>query len=263
MKITVFTSNQARHLSLIEALAKIADEVFAVTESVTVFPGEVADFYAKTPTMQAYFKRVIAAEEKVFGQPRFLPKHVRVMPLKLGDLNKVPMEAFRDALTSDRYIVFGASYIKAPLIDFLVEHTALNIHMGTSPYYRGSACNFWAAHDGRPEYIGATIHRLSKGLDSGPMLFHAFPKPVGDPFLLGMEAVKAAHLGLIARLADKSIDSMALVPQDKSKELRYSTYADFTDAVAQTYLDNLPSSDTILARLKHRDLSHFLHPYIG
>ena len=67
MKITVFTCNQPRHLSLISALAKVADEVFAIQECVTVFPGTVADFYRKSDVMQAYFSRVIAAEKEVFG----------------------------------------------------------------------------------------------------------------------------------------------------------------------------------------------------
>lgn len=263
MRITVFTSNQARHISLIEKLADVADEVFAVVESVTVFPGVVADFYAKSETMQKYFTKVIHSEQEVFGTPRFLPKNVHVMPLKLGDLNNVAQESLKDALSSDRYIVFGASYIKGELIDFLVEQKALNIHMGTSPYYRGSACNFWAAYDKNPEYIGATIHQLSKGLDSGNILFHALPKDTDDPFLLGMEAVKAAHKGLIARIKDKSIDLLTPVAQDKTQQIRYSRYSDFTEEVALNYLENLPKPDFLLQKLKKRDFSKFLAPYIG
>lgn len=44
MKITVFTSNQPRHLSLVEKLASIADTVFVIQECNTAFPGKVADF---------------------------------------------------------------------------------------------------------------------------------------------------------------------------------------------------------------------------
>ena len=52
MKITVFTSNQPRHISLIESLSKIADKVFAVQECNTIFPGEVDDFFKKSDVMQ-------------------------------------------------------------------------------------------------------------------------------------------------------------------------------------------------------------------
>ena len=39
MKITVFTSNQPRHLYLIQQLVSICDEVYAIQEYNTVFPG--------------------------------------------------------------------------------------------------------------------------------------------------------------------------------------------------------------------------------
>ena len=163
MKITVFTSNQARHISLIEDLAKIADEVYAVIESFTVFTGEVADFYNKTEIMQKYFRSaVIEPERQIFDAPRFLPKNVRAMVLKASDLSLLPMEFLKDALYSDRYIVFGSSYIKGPLVEFLVKNRTYNIHIGTSPYYRGNSCNFWAAYHGNFDYVGATIHLLSQ-----------------------------------------------------------------------------------------------------
>src|SRR5581483_4489456 len=175
MKITVFTSNQPRHVALIESLAAIAHEVFAIQECTTLFPGRVEDFFHKSEVMQRYFTRVIDAERDVFGGPRFLPNNVQQLAMKMGDLNSVDPEAIEPALASDIYVVFGASYIKQPLIDLLTGKRAINIHMGVSPYYRGSSCNFWAMYDRRPEMVGATIHLLSRGLDNGPMLFHALP----------------------------------------------------------------------------------------
>ena len=48
MKITVFSSNQPRHISLAKELGKIADEVFFISEVNTVFPGQIDDFFKKT-----------------------------------------------------------------------------------------------------------------------------------------------------------------------------------------------------------------------
>ena len=45
--------------------------------------------------------------------------------------------------------------------------------MGISPYYRGTDCNFWALYDNNSHLVGSTIHYLSKGIDSGPILYHA------------------------------------------------------------------------------------------
>ena len=44
MKITIFTSNQPRHISLINKLSFICDEVYAIQECNTVVPGQVQDF---------------------------------------------------------------------------------------------------------------------------------------------------------------------------------------------------------------------------
>src|SRR3990167_4170247 len=49
-----------------------------------------------------------------------------------------------------RIVVFSASWITSPLYDMIAQK-ALNLHAGIAPAYRGSACNFWAEYDGRPE----------------------------------------------------------------------------------------------------------------
>src|SRR4051812_43356048 len=263
MRITVFTSNQPRHLALIESLASIATEVFAIQECNTVFPGQVQDFFRKSPVMQDYFARVIAAEREVFGTMRFPPANVRPLPIKMGDVRRLDLATLAPALRADRFIVFGASYIKGPLCDALVERRAINIHMGVSPYYRGSSTNFWAMYDRRPQYVGATIHLLSSGLDSGPILFHALPNAEAiDPFVFGMRAVRAAHTAVGRNLAKGSLFDQTPVPQDKSKELRYTRNADFTDDVAAEYLARLPEAEQMLHGVQQRDLTEFVRPIV-
>ena len=263
MKITVFTCNQPRHISLIDSLSKIADEVYAIQECNTVFPGEVKDFFDNSEVMKEYFQHVRDAEKAVFGNIRFLSGNISHLSIKNRDLNKVSREVLEPALHSDVYVVFGGSYIKSWLIDFLVEHKAINIHMGVSPYYRGSSCNFWAAYDGHPELVGATIHLLSKGLDSGDMLYHALPAADKvEPFELGMRAVKVAHDSLVERIANGEIFTYQSVNQDKNKEYRYTKNADFTDEVAKDYMDHLYTPEQIEEKLRNRDLSLLEKPFI-
>ncbi len=263
MRITIFTSNQPRHISLIENLSQIADEVYAIVECLTVFPGEVADFFKTSVVMQKYFKRVISAEKQIFGSTRFLPKNVKVLAIKSGDLKKLQYKILEPALKSDEYIVFGSSYIKDDLLDYLICNRAYNLHMGVSPYYRGSSSNFWAAYDGNLDYVGATIHLLSEGIDSGDLLFHAFPEETDDPFLLGMKAVMCAHTSLIEYLKSGKLQKMKGVPQDTKLEIRYTRNSDFTDSVAEEYLKKLPDSTIIKEKIRDRQLNKFLNPYIG
>ena len=112
MRITVFTSNQRRHCSLISELAKIAESVYAIQEVTTLFPGTVEDFYRKTNVMQEYFSLVQKAEDAIFGDPAFLPHNVTSFPIRMGDLNQIPPAWLHECFCADIFIVFGASYIK-------------------------------------------------------------------------------------------------------------------------------------------------------
>jgi len=260
MNVTLFTSNSPRHLALAEKLAMIAEAVYMVQECTTVFPGRVDDYYRRSAVMQDYFGRVIEAERTVFGSPRFLPSNVHQLALRMGDVSLVPIEMLETVLAADLIVVFGASFIKGLLAERIIAKGALNIHMGISPYYRGSSCNFWALYDGNPDLVGATIDLISKGLDSGGMLHHARPKsePM-DPFVLGMRAVEAAQDSLVDRIASGAIKGFAPVAQNTAEEIRYSRNAEFTDAVAAEYLARGLTAEKIGAQLKALAPRQFLN----
>jgi hypothetical protein len=263
MKITVLTSNQPRHFRLIDKLCNIADHVYAIQECTTLFPGKRVDYYPRTPIMEAYFSRVLAAEKKVFGNIQFPPDNCTQLPLFLGDVNYLPLSTFKAALDSDYFVIFGASYIKGELVDTLISKCAINIHMGASPYYRGNSCNFWAIHDGRADYVSGTIHMITKGLDSGPILYHALPKPQDiDPFELGMRSVDVAQNSVCHHIQAGTLFASDPVTQDRSLELRYTKNVEFHDVVAESYLKNTPTPEEIGRILVRRDLSKFVHPYV-
>ena len=238
MKITVFTGNQPRHADLVRRLTGITDEVVAVIETTTVFPGQVDDFFKKSEVMREYFSRVIAAERRLFGDIDFLPTGATVLPIRMGDVSQLTRSQLDHALDADVHIVFGASYIRGWLAEFLVSRGAINIHMGVSPYYRGSSCNFWALYDENPGYVGSTIHLLSKGLDNGDIFFHCMPRHETDasPFEFTMRAVLAAHEGLVHALSDGTLKGIDPIPQDRQKEVRYTRNRDFNDDVAAEFL---------------------------
>ena len=237
MKITLFTSNNNRHNYLINLLSKISDEFFVVQECGTISSGIVPGHYPVSETMKEYFEQVNNAQSKLFGNScvNSSSKNIKLLPILSGDLNKCSLTFLSDFLKSDIYVVFGSSYIKGHLIDFLVEQKAINIHMGVSPYYRGTDCNFWALYDDNPHLVGATIHMLSKGLDSGSMLYHAMSNIKTNPFEYTMSTVKAAFHSIAERIKDKSIFEIEPIVQDKSKEVRYSKKIEFNEKVVKNY----------------------------
>ena len=254
MKITLFSSNQSRHINFANKLSKIADETYFVSEIKTLFPGVLKDFYEKDDTFQNYFLKVKASEEKIFSGINFLSDRIKTLPIKLGDLSYLSETYLSECLASDIFIVFGSSYIKGWLADYLINKKAINIHMGLSPYYRGSACNFWALYDYSPEYVGATIHLLSKGLDSGDILFHSVPTYVetDSAFDFSMRAVQSAHNDLIRCINQELIFEIQPKPQNKENEIRYSRYEDFNKDVAKEFLNR--KTDYSFKNLHYPDL---------
>ena len=239
MKITVFTSNQSRHNYLVNLLSNIADELFVIQENTAILLGSIPVHYPSTKIMKSYFAKVADAQKKFFGNAHIKKenKNIKIFPLKLGELNKCSLKILKGFLNSDVYIVYGASYIKGELVEFLVQNKAINIHMGVSPYYRGRDCNFWALYDGNSHLVGSTIHLLSKRLDSGSMLYHALSEKVSDPFVYTMSTVKSAFNSLKARIEDKSIFKIEEQTQNKSKQNRYSKKIEFTDKVVKEFLN--------------------------
>ncbi len=255
MKITLFTSNKNRHNYLINLLSEVSDELYVIQECSTIFPGIVPGHYQASPIMKKYFENVNVAQSKLFGNSYVnnKKKNIKILPMISGDLNQCSMNLLSDFLKSDVYVVFGSSYIKGELVDFLVKQKAINIHAGVSPYYRGTDCNFWALYDDNTHLVGTTIHLLSKGLDSGPMLYHAMSNLKTNPFEYTMSTVKSAFHSIAERIKDGSIFTIKPIVQDKIKEVRYSKKSEFSEEVVREYFEkkiNLNSKKFDISLLK-------------
>lgn len=262
MKITIFTGNQLRHIAFVNALSEVADQTYVVQECKTIFQGKVDDIVQKSEIMNMYFEHVINAEKKVFGRYTFFKDNIKTLAIKNGDLRYLSLQDISEIEGSDYYIIFGASYIKGNLLDYLVAHKAINVHIGVSPYYRGSACNFWALYDNKPEYVGATVHLLDEKLDGGEILFHALPKAERyDAYEIGMRAVEAV-VGALQQKLKENLDVTGAVKPESKLEIRLTKRKEFTDEVATRYMENLPETEEIYQSLLKRDMHQYIKPWI-
>jgi folate-dependent phosphoribosylglycinamide formyltransferase PurN len=86
-------------------------------------------------------------------------------------------------LAPDLGVVF-ATYWLRPEVFNIPRLGCLNLHLGRAPEFRGSSPGFYEMFEGVPE-VGVTVHRVSEGLDAGPILLQeTFPldlAPAGDP----------------------------------------------------------------------------------
>lgn len=75
----------------------------------------------------------------------------------------------------------------------------INMHVGITPWYRGSHGGYWALQKNDRANFGTTIHIIDTGVDTGAVLKHAFIEPAKEdnfasyPVLqvaIGIEALK-------------------------------------------------------------------------
>jgi len=96
----------------------------------------------------------------------------------------------------DLLIAYGCSIIKEPLLS-LFSGRFINVHLGLSPYYRGSGTNYWPLVNNEPEYIGATFMYIDSGIDTGEVIHQIRakcfwgdgPSQIGNRLILDMSKV--------------------------------------------------------------------------
>ena len=86
-------------------------------------------------------------------------------------VNSAEVGAFVQDRRPDLVCVSGTAIVRAPVIDMAPPLGMLNLHTGISPYYKGGPnCTLWCLANREPWAIGATIHMLDPGIDSGALV---------------------------------------------------------------------------------------------
>ena len=113
-------------------------------------------------------------------------------------------------LKPDVIAVCGTSILKKAIIS-VPSKGVLNLHGGLAQKYRGTCTTLWAVYNGEPEYVGATVHYVSEGIDDGEIIYQGRPEIVAadDPETLYVKVVK---LGI--KMMTKAIED---IQEDKVK----------------------------------------------
>jgi len=220
MKIGILTACELRHRYFVHALRGRGDVAAVCYERVGYSPAAV-----KTDGLPPHARRIVAEhfaerrrqENVFFGDGRgFLDSRrgVAVRQLPPGTLNTASTRRFLEAAEVDTVVVYGTNLIGKPLLSAWPGRM-INVHLGLSPYYRGTATNFYPLVNGEPEYVGATIHLIDAGIDRGPILAHARPEIVADdmPHTIGCKAILAGIVRLIEVLSALARGPIDAVPQ--------------------------------------------------
>ena len=223
VNLLVLTSSARRHRALIWRLSQFA-LVNAIVE-------DFRPLILHGPSQALIAKRIKDVEERCFPSPQTTSIPGGELRFCPWESLRIPADWMRDA---DWIVVYGSSMIREPLLS-QISPKAVNLHAGWAPQYRGSHCNFWALHDGQPEYVGMTIQTLDRDVDAGAIWQQVGTQPGADPILYAMRAVKAGFDVLAQFLAMRW--HQAPKAQDISQLIRYSKHADYTEGAAHAFVE--------------------------
>jgi len=146
----------------------------------------------------------------------------------------VHVEAIKK-LNPDVIITYGWSIIKAPLIEAF-KNRIVNIHLGLSPYYRGSGTNFWPFVNDEPEYVGVTFMYIDLGIDTGEIIHQIRPRiyPKDNIHQIGNRLI--SDMTLTTASIIRNFNTLQPMSQITSNTEKYYRNKDFTeDSVVQMY----------------------------
>lgn len=174
LKVVILTGNERRHLYFASEISQHLNVILVAFEK-KANVHEQKDFGNEGNYILAeHFGERSLYEQKYFDQ---LPKSYfqNVLELKTGKVNDASFVQRLIDENPDYVISFGSSLIGEPILNAF-PNRVVNLHLGLSPYYRGSGTLFWPLVDGLPEFIGSTVHLAVKKIDAGGILAQVRPE---------------------------------------------------------------------------------------
>lgn len=220
LRVGILTSTEMRHRYFVNAMAG-RFEVVAVGYHDTGYrpamtdPGEID---SETAEIVAHHFDERRKQEEIYfsnnGAYRESSANCTVRRLDFATLNGHSTIRFLEQHNVEVVMVYGTDLIKPPLLDRF-SGRMINMHLGLSPYYRGTATNFYPLLNDEPEFVGATIHMISAGIDSGDIIHHARPEILVDdmPHTVGCKAILAGIDKMIQTLTELEAGSLISTPQ--------------------------------------------------
>jgi phosphoribosylglycinamide formyltransferase 1 len=259
LRAILLTSTFRRHVFVANTAAASCDLVGVWQEEKTFRPEQYAHDAADRVVIERHFAERDASEERYFSSDAAVKLgrgalHRMVPPGACSDPAEV---ALMSASRPDVVLVFGTGILRAPVVSAF-EGRIINIHLGLSPYFRGAGTNFWPLVNRQPEYVGATIHYLDAGIDTGPILAHARPCIEADdgPHDVGNKTIVAAGQMLLRAAAAHVAGLAHAVPQwdggrlyrrkDFNADAVRTLYRNFETGMIQEYLNTRPARDAAL-----------------
>jgi methionyl-tRNA formyltransferase len=159
MRVAVLTSTSLRHRYFLKTMEDAFEVVASFSQPKTAY---YASEQEQSAAVAEHFMALAKAEREHF--PEVTPK---TKVNQMADIND-PANV-RLAAGADYVLLFGTSILKPAWLDAFPDRI-VNLHLGLSPFYRGTATLFWPAVNNEIECMGTTIHLATRKVDAGNIL---------------------------------------------------------------------------------------------
>ena len=250
MKIVILTGSETRHVyfrkkiagdNRITVLASYCESdekslAARISQNTQASQLEMQHVEARTQSEIDFFSDYIKSYE---DEPT--PKLIRK-----GAINDEAIVNEIVAMNPDLLICYGTSLIKSNLLTKFQERF-INVHLGLSPYYRGSGTNVWPLINYEPDMVGATFMHIDAGIDTG-MIIHQIradvflgdsPHTIGNRLIRKMTSTYADIICNFSNLVNEKqpVSTGKLYYQrDFTTESCKKLYLNFSQGMIENYL---------------------------
>ena len=178
MKILIFSGSHSRHLYVHKSIVDKGYDYHAIVmrrEDVIPKPPN-GIMQLDEENFIRHFRDRDAIEKKAFGSLKAedVFSQDRMTLVNPDELNSEKVLKIVKANNFDLAFIFGPDMIKDPVLGSLPKYK-INLHLGLSPWYKGSATLFWPFYFLEPQFAGITLHNITEKPDQGDIFHQSVP----------------------------------------------------------------------------------------
>ena len=184
MKLVLFSGSHPRHLFLNKEVIKHFDEILVfLMERESLLPTPPINLLEHDKYLfNKHFKERSEVEKHTYGDlqaEKVFSQHT-LFKISKNELNTEKVASIIKDYKPDLCFIFGVGLILDPTFAVLPKEK-INLHLGLSPWFKGSATLFWPFYHLMPQFCGSTFHYISKEADAGEIIHQCVPKlEIGD-----------------------------------------------------------------------------------
>ena len=207
MSICILTSDNHRHRFFCREIARNLKVNIIISEQKLFKPSSHASKAEEKEIITHHFNAREESERRFFSDAGF--PDVPLLQVSPKEINTEKVLNTIKKAGVKLIIVYGCGIIGPKLINEY-SYTLINMHLGLSPFYKGSGTNFWPIVNNEPQFCGATIHFIDQGIDTGSIIsrVRAMAAPSDSIHSFGNKIIQSGTRHLINLLSENDVSGL-------------------------------------------------------